>query len=137
LQRGADVNKQLQLAGGATALALVCATGRVNAARALIAGGASVALSNRMDMDPLIRATLRDHSELVALLLENGADANKQYRGGYTALTISCELGFFSVAEALINGGASTNFPNREGARPLDYAARGPGPATGGEWSVT
>lgn len=58
---------------------------------------------------PLLVATMNNHVEVVAQLLQGKPNINALDKDGCTALTIACKEGFHAIASALINAGAYIN----------------------------
>ena len=69
---------------------------------------------------PLIRAAQAGHSEMVRLLLANGADVNARDAGGGTALIWACNDDHIDCVRLLLAAGADPNLRNNGG-----YTARG------------
>ena len=73
---------------------------------------------------PLIIASGLGHLSAVTLLIESGADVNKQEPCvGYTSLHASTQDGRFRVIQFLISKGARVNVRNRDGSTPLHMIA--------------
>ena len=69
--------------GGLTALTLAVRQGNVEAAVALLEGGADIDMPSKGDnTGPLLMATMNGHTDLAMLLLERGADPNKASDAG-------------------------------------------------------
>lgn len=77
----------------------------------------------------LSSAALFGHTEIVALLLEAGAEVNARNRDGSTPLHSAAFLGQYEAAELLLENGAGINIRNGDGGTPLD--------ATGVDWETT
>jgi ankyrin repeat protein len=69
-------------------------------------------------LTPLMEAANLNNKEIVNLLLQKGADVNKQNMLGYSA--IFC--GNFDIRQILINAGADINITNCSGVVPLIYS---------------
>ena len=72
---------------------------------------------------PLHYAVIKDHPEIVALLLARGADVQATYRSGATALHLAADRGYRDIAALLLAHGADVNARDLSGAAPLDEAA--------------
>ena len=77
----------------------------------------------------LSSAALFGHTEIVALLLEAGADVNARNQDGGTPLHSAAFLGQYEAAKLLLENGADINIRNGDGGTPLD--------ATGVDWETT
>ena len=69
-------------------------------------------------------ASLPSNVDLMALLIQAGADVDAQDSKGRTSLFLACR-GYDLNAEYLILLGARTSIRNRKGKTPLDVAAKG------------
>ena len=67
-------------------------------------------------------AALMGHTEVVALLLENGADVNAKSRDGGTALHAAAFLGRAETAKLLLEKGADTTLRNNMGGTAIEGA---------------
>ena len=56
------------------------------------------------------------------MLIENGADVNRQNDSGETALILACEQGDEKLAQYLIENGANVNVSKSRGTTPLSIA---------------
>ena len=87
------------------------------------ANRAEVGLMGSTGDRPLHRATYGENSEVVELLLENGADVNAKNEKGLTALHVAALCGNTSVLKILIGKGADVNARDNEDVTPLHMAA--------------
>ena len=115
--------------GGLTALTLAARQGHIEAAMALLDGGADIEMSSKGDNTaPLLIATISGHFDLAMLLLERGADPNQASDAGNRPLfaTISRrwmpdsrppgptdylrqKTSYLEAMEALLEAGADVN----------------------------
>lgn len=74
---------------------------------------------------PLLHwACSTDAGEIVALLLDCGADSNVLGMGGDTPLTVACYSSSTDVVSALMKAGAEVNRSDNDGTTPLMFAAK-------------
>ena len=67
---------------------------------------------------------LPSNIDLIALLIEHGAEIDAQDHRGRTPLFLSCQGGYDQNAEFLILLGADVSIKNDKGKRALDVAAK-------------
>lgn len=72
---------------------------------------------------PLIIAAYNDQAEVVAILLQAGADSAMGDRNGNTALMGAVFKGYDAIAHGLLDAGADPNVQNGQGATALTFAA--------------
>ena len=98
-------------------------TGDLTAVKQALADGA-----NPNAQDPqsgsrmLATAALMGHTEIVALLLEHGADINGRSRDGGTALHAAAFLGRIETVKLLLENGADANLQSNIGGTAMDGA---------------
>ncbi|KAK1499028.1 hypothetical protein CCUS01_02649 [Colletotrichum cuscutae] len=102
LDYGADVNASTT---EGTALLLAATGGHDNIARLLLGAGAQVDLCSLDDRSPLAEASMRGHTKVVRLLLDNHAVVDKQTRFG-SALLAATHRRHTSVVRLLLEKGA-------------------------------
>lgn len=110
---------------GWTALHLAAHFGQTEAARMLIAHGASTTLRSRNEMDnhPLHAACAGHPSrELIELLLDSGAEVNALQHGGFTPLHEAAQNGDIALAGLLLSRGADAGATTDEGKTALQLA---------------
>jgi len=78
--------------------------------------------TNPMTNTPLHAAAAGKHADIVALLLEHGANANAQQNGGWTPLHSAAQNGDLESARALLAGGADASARADNQQKPLDLA---------------
>jgi cytohesin len=97
------------------ALAHAAARGHLDAARALLAGGATVDARTPDDgKTPLMLAAAAGHAAVVRALLDAGANANSRadhrwHDAGKTPLILAAEAGKIEAARVLLDAGASVH----------------------------
>jgi ankyrin repeat protein len=116
---------------GETPLLAASRTGSVPTVRVLLARGVDVnAAEGFQQTTPLMWAAAEGHREVVSLLLEAGADPNRQGHvtalsarhnadhptGGFTALMFAARNGDEPLVRTLVAGGANINLRNGDGA---------------------
>lgn len=107
-----------------------CAAGDLGLVRSVIDEGADVnAPDPALGVTPLSYAALFGRDEIVTLLLQKGADANRANRDGGTVLHGAAFLGRAGIARELLKAGADPKTRNERGETALD--------ATLADWSVT
>ncbi|UCC74906.1 MAG: ankyrin repeat domain-containing protein [Gemmatimonadota bacterium] len=90
----------------------------------LLSYGADVNATNLEQETPLYWAVLRNDDDLVALLLQHGADTEIPESYGRTPLLlVARETGEADMARRLLDGGADVNAEDRFGDTPLGLAA--------------
>ncbi|HVG72742.1 MAG TPA: ankyrin repeat domain-containing protein [Vicinamibacterales bacterium] len=122
---------------GETPLMAAAGSGSVAAVRALLARGANVNATDKFQTaTALMWAAAEGHIEVAGLLLEAGADPNKQAAitsltqrknadhptGGFTALMWAARNGSETMVRRLATGGANLNLKNGDGASAMMIA---------------
>lgn len=109
---------------GWTPLHLASFFGKANLAAALIERGADVNArsTNQMQNAPLHAAVAGRKTQIVKLLLAQGADANRAQRGGWTPLHGAAQNGDVEIVEALIASGAHVHARADNNQLPIDLA---------------
>lgn len=111
VDNGANINlvsdegiTPLLIANDIESVKILCKTTNINKA-------------NNSGITPLIAFSMRDIStEVINILLENGADINVVDKDGETALSYSIENGNFEIALMLLNNNANPNLANKKAA---------------------
>lgn len=117
---------------GHSALHVAAAAYALDAARALLAAGASISVENRRGAQPLHYAAdgnpmsprwdpVAQH-EIVAFLLASGADPDATDKNGTTPLLRAVRNLSASAVEALLEGGADPNAVNKSGSTAVELA---------------
>jgi ankyrin repeat protein len=108
---------------GMTALHWAAYHDHAEAAKLLIAAGASAKAENCYGVTPLALACTNGNEDLVRLLLKAGADANATLRGGETALMTAARVGKAGPVKALLDAGAKVDAKDRKGQAAIMWAA--------------
>jgi ankyrin repeat protein len=125
-KRGAEAARTQRRSGEEISQALhyaavhnVLSTNDVNVMSALaaIAAGADVNYS-RDSWSCLMKASLRGHAEIVALLLNSGAETEARNGRGVTALLWAAQNGHAECLQLLLNAGADKDTRTAKGSTP-------------------
>ena len=81
--------------------------GDIAQAREAIKRGAR--LNSGLNSEALAMASMKGYTDIVKLLVENGADVNKKGANGLTALMLASSGGYLDIVEILIKNGADVN----------------------------
>ena len=101
----------------------VVAAGDLSAIKNALDGGVDLnAQDPQFGSTPLSWAALMGHTEVVALLLEQGADVNAQNRDGATPLHSAAFLGRTETVKLLLEKGADPKLRNNTGSTAIDGA---------------
>ena len=68
-------------------------------------------------------ASLNGHTEIVNVLIREGADVNKAHKDGCTPLYVASENGHTEIVNVLIKEGADVNKAHNDGWTPLYVAS--------------
>lgn len=93
-------------------------------AATLLRSGAAVDVRTARGRTALLIAAERPSSDIVKLLLGNGADPNAVDEKGWTPLMAAAFMGRAANALALIEGGARLEVKNKAGETALDIARK-------------
>ena len=77
--------------GALTALVYAARSGSIDAARALLEGGADVSQTTRYGWSPLLAATQNQNYQMAKFLIEKGANVNLANKGGWTPLYLATD----------------------------------------------
>ncbi len=98
-------------------------TGDFRSVRQALADGADPNAQDPQSGSTLLAtAALMGHTEIVALLVEQGANINAKSRDGSTALHTAAFLGRAETVKFLLEKGAATNLRNNTGSTAIDGA---------------
>lgn len=97
--------------------------GDVDMVKKAVADGLDVNARNPVSGDPLLfTAALMGHTDIIAFLLDKGADINVQNREGNTSLHAAAFLGRAEAAELLLKHGINVHVRNIQGGTAMDNA---------------
>jgi ankyrin repeat protein len=74
-------------------------------------------------LNPILIASLKGNSDVVAALLENNANVDSQTNDGTSALMIASANGHPQVVRLLLEKGANASLKNKYGKSAIDVAA--------------
>src|ERR1700761_3350581 len=109
---------------GFTPLGLACYFGQLEVARYLILKGADVNLpsNNGFNVFPIHSAAAGNYTDIVRILIENGAQVNVRQQAGATPLHSAAQNGNLELLIMLLENGAETNVRMEGGKMPADLA---------------
>ncbi len=97
--------------------------GNLSVVKQAIANGMDVNMKDPKSRGTLLASTaLMGHTEIVALLLEHGADINARSKDGGTALHAAAFLGRVETVKFLLDKGADTTLRHKMGGTAIDGA---------------
>ena len=97
--------------------------GDLKVVKQAITDGMDVNARNPQFGEPILStAALMGHTEVMAFLLEKGADINARNRDGNTALHAAAFLGRADAIELLLEHGVDVNIRNNQGSSAIDSA---------------
>lgn len=109
-----DINKDLQ--GYQTILIQAVRTGNPDMVQTALRWGADVDLPDKEGRTPLMHAAVHDKPQILEILLDNGADADRRIPVlGYTALHLASIAGASHAVDCLVHKGAETNYLTFDG----------------------
>ena len=92
-------------------------------AKVLLGGGADANEPVVQGFTPIMRAAIRDDTEMVDLLLDAGADLDAVALEGLAVLHIAAEAGAVNAVGALLGAGADPDVRSHNGMNALEHAA--------------
>ena len=96
--------------------------GDVSTVNQLLEEGVPVDCVDGFDRTALFRAAQNNSTDVIRLLLQNGANANKRNLDGYTPLHEAAYENSTEAIAVLVEHGASINIKNNDGEKPIDEA---------------
>ena len=90
----------------------------------LLKEGVPVDCVNEDDRTALFRATYYNRTDVIRLLLQNRANANKRNRFGSTPVHFAAMMNSTEAIAVLVEYGASINIKDNYGYKPIDWARR-------------
>jgi len=110
---------------GFTPLGLACYFGQFEVARYLVLKGADVNLpsNNGFNVFPIHSAAAGNYTDIVRMLVENGANVNVKQQAGATPLHSAAQNGNLDLLILLLENGAETNARMEGGKLPADLAS--------------
>lgn len=97
--------------------------GDIQQFNSLLKKGANIeATDQKYGATSLMWAAHEGHTEIMKVLLDNGARINSQQKRGRTALWYSAEQGKLEAAKILITHGADLTIASHDGKTPFDIA---------------
>lgn len=109
--------------GAAVNLHNAAALGRLDEVKRLLTNDATLVNAIHMEMTPIYAAALHGHADVVAWLIENGADIQMSRTSpGTTPLHAATWTGSTAIAQQLLDHGADIDAQTAKNAMPLHYA---------------
>ena len=106
-------------------LALAAKRGDLKTVSSLLESGVDVDTEDdKQHATALMWAAHEGHSDVVLLLIEQGAGINKRKSTGETALWFAAQQGRFEAVKVLVQRGADINIPGWESASALEVARK-------------
>lgn len=119
LEAGANVNIRNKY--GETAIMLASYNGLLKMVRQLYVRGAKI---NHDGWNPLIYAATNGHTQIIELLLNNGADIDATSDNGTTALMMAVRGNHLEAVSLLLEKGADISIVNEQGDNALSWAQK-------------
>mmetsp|Transcript_13504 Transcript_13504/g.17781 ORF Transcript_13504/g.17781 Transcript_13504/m.17781 type:complete len:185 (-) Transcript_13504:101-655(-) len=95
-----------------------CKKGDVSAVRELVKQVDNLDCVNQFQSSPLIVAVIKNHEDIVHILVEHGANLNLRGPQDWTALHCASFYGRVKLCEILLQSGAKTDLKNENGKTP-------------------
>ena len=97
--------------------------GDVDLAQTLLANGADPESPRIFNLTPLMRAAVRDDSQMIRTLVAGGADQSATGDSGLTALQVAAQLDAVAALRTLLDLGSDPFYRSANGMAALDHAA--------------
>lgn len=107
---------------GETALTVASANGCHAVCSALMSRGASISITNKKDLTPLLIAVKEGHWAVAERLIQNHAAIEQQDTAGRSPLMIAASEGHLGLIDLLLDKGSDINKTDKEGMTPLCWA---------------
>jgi ankyrin repeat protein len=109
---------------GFTSLGLACFFGQSEVARYLVLKGANVNLpsNNGFNVYPIHSAAAGNYTDIVRMLIDNGANVNVKQQAGATPLHSAAQNGNLEMLILMLENGAEVNTRMEGGKLPADLA---------------
>jgi len=101
--------------------------GDIKAVRTLLELDPSIIKNKELMTRSLSNAVKNGHTDIVTLLIKNGADVNAKDHTGERPLHLAAQNGYWEILELLIKNGADAKLMNDRGDIPLHSALRNKG----------
>ncbi|XP_060525151.1 protein TANC2 isoform X2 [Cylas formicarius] len=119
----AEVNADVaDTISGETALTVAAANGCHAVCSALISRGASISVTNKKDLAPLLIAVKEGHWAVAERLIQNHAAVEQVDNVGRTPLMLAASEGHIGVIDLLLDKGSDINREDKEGMTALCWA---------------
>ncbi len=127
INMGVDLN--IQSSNKYTALMIACGNGNLKSVKHLVYSGCDLDICDTSGYSPLKRSVhdIRNNEiaeKIVRVLVDAGADLDKQCDEGYTALMNACSSNKYKIAEILIKDGCNMELINKNNATAFSIAQR-------------
>lgn len=124
LKKGADIRARDEV-DGSMSIHIASANGRLNVIRTLLNYDDTIINENdNKGNSPLHWASMKDKTDTVKLLIENGADVEAVDKDWWTPLHYAAAFATFDTIKTLVGFGANVNDKTSDGHLPLFYARR-------------
>ena len=120
---GANLNYRIESTGN-TALIYACEWNSYSSVLILLNNGADIEITNSLERNALMIATINGSSRTLSLLLEKKAKINNYDKLGFSAMHLACAFGMTECLNILIENKANIYIPHKiDGMTPIHHAA--------------